>query len=68
MIRRQRDLRPWRNVRPLAPLPEQHPDRWQWRAGEVVFGPDPRQLPAGWRPLLADLDRRVDDSTEATNG
>lgn len=49
IVQRHRDPRPWRNVRTLAPLPPEHPDRFCWRPGEAVYGP-PQQRPAAWRP------------------
>jgi hypothetical protein len=45
----QRD-RVWRNVRTLEPLPEPDEQIFQWRAGEVCYGPtSPR--PAVWLSL-----------------
>jgi hypothetical protein len=43
----RRDPKPWRNELPPEPLPESHPDKWQWRPGEVALGPEP-QRPDSW--------------------
>jgi hypothetical protein len=56
---RPRTERPWRNIAPPAPLPPPSPDKWQWRANEVVYGPDPKE--PTWLPVQA-------EPKQATNG
>jgi hypothetical protein len=55
----QREPKPWRNELPPEPLPEPRPDKWQWRANEVVYGPDPKE--PTWLPVQA-------EPKQATNG
>jgi hypothetical protein len=44
----------------MPPLPEPHPDRWQWRPlVEIALGPTPRRLDAHKHLVKAMAEREV---------